>query len=89
MATEERTLVRGQSYRMLTIPRFAGMTLDDAAVLGMQRLEDEGCRRVMLDRSSVSDDDWVRARRRRRLAPGLRVHPAHARVTTTRLTRPD
>jgi hypothetical protein len=58
MATEERTLVRGQSYRMLTIPRFAGMTLDDAAVLGMQRLEDEGCRRVMLDRSSVSDDDW-------------------------------
>jgi hypothetical protein len=33
------------------------MTLGDAAVLGMRRLEDEGCRRVMFDRSSANDDD--------------------------------
>jgi hypothetical protein len=58
MATEARTLVKAQRYRVLTIPRFAGMTLGDAAVLGMQRLEDEGCRRVMFDRSSVTDEDW-------------------------------
>ena len=58
MATEARSLVRGQSYRVLTITRFSGMTLGDAAVLGMRRLEDEGCRRVMFDRSSANDDDW-------------------------------
>jgi hypothetical protein len=58
MATEARSLVKGQRYRVLTIPRFTGMTLGDAAVLGMQRLEDEGCRRVMFDRSSATDDDW-------------------------------
>jgi hypothetical protein len=45
MATEARSLLHGQRYRVLTIPRFSGMTLGDAAVLGMQRLEDEGCRR--------------------------------------------
>jgi len=32
------------------------MTLGDAVVLGMRRLEDEGCRRVMFDRSSANDD---------------------------------
>jgi hypothetical protein len=58
MAIEARSLVTGQRYRVLTIPRFAGMTLGDAAVLGMQRLEDEGCRCVMFDRSSSDDDDW-------------------------------
>ena len=57
MAIEARSLVRGESYRVLTIPRFSGMTLGDAAVLGMRRLEDEGCRRVMFDRSSANDDD--------------------------------
>jgi hypothetical protein len=30
----------------------------DAAALGMQRLEDEGCRRVVFDRATASDDDW-------------------------------
>lgn len=58
MAIEARSLVRGESYRVLTIPRFSGMTLGDAAVLGMRRLEDEGCRRVMFDRSSANDADW-------------------------------
>ena len=57
MAIEAGSLVRGQSYRVLTIPRFSGMTLGDAAVLGMRRLEDEGCRRVTFDRSSANDAD--------------------------------
>jgi hypothetical protein len=39
MAIEAGSLVRGQSYRVLTIPRFSGMTLGDAAVLGMRWLE--------------------------------------------------
>jgi len=58
MVTEARSLLRGQRYRVLTIPHFRGMTLGDAAVLGMQRLEDEGCRRVVFDRATASDDDW-------------------------------
>jgi hypothetical protein len=58
MATEARSLLHGQRYRVLTIPRFSGMTLGDAAVLGMQRLEDEGCRRVIFDRETADDRDW-------------------------------
>jgi hypothetical protein len=58
MAIEAGSLVRGQRYRVLTVPRFSGMTLGDAAVLGMRRLEDERCRRVTFDRSSANDADW-------------------------------
>ena len=59
MATgEPRVHTRGPSYRVLSIPRFAGMTLADAAELGMRRLEDEGCRRVAFDRTSVTDAEW-------------------------------
>jgi len=61
------------------------MTLGDAVVLGMRRLEDEGCRRVMFDRSSANDDDWYGPADGGRLAPGLHVHRARA----TRVAAPD